>query len=262
MLKPLLAALALLALCQQTAAFMPGPISAIRCPDSLELRLRTSMASGNTAGGLSWTDGFGIYPSLPSFPALSRCGPSGRLYRVDEAIVVGSQEWWTGANTLPENWSSLKYVEATTADDLHEALDAGWAKSIDEEADWRLQIWWSDNDAIRTLDPTLKATSPFATRSRARDNLLRLLTAQQVGAPHQRLLKAEMLRQLGLFSAARQTLQGSWPEELEALAQQIRKLARARDPLVRPVQDENWKRIFEAVKQGRARRSSPLIPLP
>jgi hypothetical protein len=31
---------------------------------------------------------------------------------------------------------------------------------------------------------------------------------------------------------------------------------------VRPIQDENWKSMFEPDKPSSARRSSPLIPLP
>ncbi|HZI12979.1 MAG TPA: hypothetical protein VE153_21535 [Myxococcus sp.] len=70
----------------------PGPIHVIACPGCGQLHRALSLASGNTFGAFSWTDGRIIAPMSPEFPRCTRCPRCAAFFWVHRAREVGSYD--------------------------------------------------------------------------------------------------------------------------------------------------------------------------
>jgi len=113
------------------------------------------------------------------------------------------------------------------------------ARNRDQELHLRVSAWWAGNDAFRFLGngAATKMQAAPARSPEASANLVRLLELLAIDDPEQRLMKAEILRELGRYEEALRALQADFPSAHKALAALIRDLAGQRDPVVREVLD-------------------------
>lgn len=216
----------------------------IRCPDTEALRRWT--IGGQLSPVWGWTDGYGTPRS--DNEAISRCGPQGPIYRLEQAQVVDQVNHLAG-QAMPAHWNAIPFAEAAGVADIAEALELGMATSREEERHWRMRLWWAANEGLRYLDPPTGAANPFARGKPGRDNLLRLLPLLDREDPKQRLLLAEALRALELYDEALRLLDGLSATRLGPAANTIRGLARRADPWVRP-----WEKTLHAIRDLRARQ--------
>lgn len=208
---------------------LPGADLIIACPHCQALAKVFSLASGNSFGAITWTDGFQDMPMNPRPPRITRCHACGKAFWVGEAPPVGYLLPET--ETLPEKaaWMAAPHIEPLDEAGLFQAIEEGLAYSPELELELRVAAWWRGNDAFRVDD----ASVGFPTSPEAIVNMEHLLDLMKDGEEDLLLFRAEALRQLGRFDEIEETLQGVgcsdyWPAKSKQL-----ELAKAGDRKLR-----------------------------
>lgn len=211
-----------------------APPQIIQCPGSDEVRQVWSLNSGNTLGAVFWSDGFRIAPGLPDFPQITRCAPGAPMFWVASARVLGHLQ--AGLHGEDPTWVAAPVVRALAGEEFLEALAAGLGDTPQRERYLRLRAWWSANAGFRQVG-TPAATpgmSDFPSGSPARANLEALAPLLDEDQLPDRLLKAELMRQLARFDEAQALLPTEPPQDAGARARWslIRERLAARDARV------------------------------
>ena len=165
----------------------PGPDEYRACPLCRQVYRETTIASGNTFGARSWTDGWRDAPMLPDRPPVVRCGGCGEPFWRNEARVVPAPETGRSKDTL-----------AARPEDLRRLLVSA-GRDTAKEKTLRTRLWWLANASRR------EGAAPAASvewTSTDRENLVRLTEILDERQPGERLRKAEAFRELGRFDEA------------------------------------------------------------
>jgi hypothetical protein len=216
-------------------ATLPGPDIMIQCPNSDQVVKKATLRSGNTMGGRVWSDGYAVYPMLPSFPEITRCD-DGPFFWVSEAKEVGEMSVWGDDSKVPNEWKQAKRIRFLTEAEYLEAIDMGMGRTLAQELHLRLLAWWAANEPLRQNQEQSGNTGqkiPFLPGSKARKNLEQLVKLLSITNPNQRLMRAEALRQLGRFEDALTILHMPFPENLTKVADWMRSLVIERDYMVK-----------------------------
>lgn len=177
----------------------------------------TTIASGNTFGATFWTDGKREAPMLPDEPWLRKSPSEKVLFWSDECQEIGQVNFFSGDSEKAE-WRELDYAEEPSEEDYVEALQSGLATSPEKERYIRMRLWWCGNDRIRQ-GKTAELSDTH------RQNLNSFESMLSVEDAHQRLMKAEILRELSRFEDALQLLDSNFPESYNSAVLRIRDLA-------------------------------------
>ena len=161
---------------------------------------------------------------LPRYPPLVRCPHCATLLWLPAAEEVGTEH--PGEAGAP----GVEDPPNPTAEDLLEALRTPPAAAQDEEVFISIEAWHAANDPQRR-DP--RADSPRSPESEANMKVLSLLL--DPNDPEQRIMKAELRRELGSFDEAERLLDFPFEEELAPTVRFIEKLALERDRRVAEV---------------------------
>jgi hypothetical protein len=186
-------------------ATTPGPTDVVDCPGSADVRLRFSLRSGNTMGGVFWSDGYSALPFLPTYPQISRCEPDGPMFWVSDRPGRPYQR------NSAEGAERPKPLRDLSESEFLRAIDLGLGTNRERLLHLRVMAWWSANHACRPgLDgaPRLAKACTFEPGSASRANLVALADLLDESKPDEARLKADALRQLGAFPAALQLLGG------------------------------------------------------
>jgi hypothetical protein len=140
--------------------------------------------SGNTFGATFWTDGKREAKMLPDHPALAKCPACSRLFWVDDAVEVDM-----GFDAAKGKQKVLAPSEAEML-----AYLAGATLPKNKEVYLRLRAWWAANDGWRWVPNSKPAFSAEQVR-----NLNALSALMYEAEPGERILKAEIARELGRF---------------------------------------------------------------
>lgn len=217
---------------------LPGPDKVCECPKCKGLLRVFTLISGNTIGARRWTDGKMIAPMLPTPPAITRCPYCGHYYWISESKVVGELPLWGDEERkVPSTWKTAERVRELSEAEYLEAIRIGAADSSEKELHLRICAWWSGNDPLRSQGPSpADQTQNAPTRSpEATMNLERLLELLDIRNPDQRLMKAELLREIGRFDDAIHLLDSHFPGEYRTVVALVRRLAQNRDSVVREI---------------------------
>jgi hypothetical protein len=171
-------------LCSTVAAYMPVLIVR-ECPHCKAHVVEEDTLSGNTIGAKYYTDGKREAKMLPDHPALVKCPVCGGLFWVDEAkeVDVGFE----AAKGKPQ-------VTALSAKEIQDFLAGQEALPKDKEIYLRIRIWWLANDAWRWAPNPKPAFTPEQVKNL--DDLSALFDESE---SNQRILKAEIAREMGRF---------------------------------------------------------------
>jgi hypothetical protein len=204
-------------LCSAVAAFMPMLI--IReCPHCKAHVVQEETVSGNTIGSTYWTDGKREAKMLPNHPWLAKCPACSGLFWIDESVEVDSGF---------DAGKGKQQVLAPSGKEMLEFL-SGPALPIDKELYVRVSAWRSANDAWRRV--------PNATLAFSKDqvqNLNALSEMLEEAEPNQRILKAEIARELGEFDECLSLLSHPLDERYGHAVGFIKKLAEKNVRVVR-----------------------------
>jgi hypothetical protein len=217
-----------------------GPDQIIECPNCAALARVFTLVSGNTSGATRWTDGKMIAPMLPEPPAIIKCSACGGFYWLSDARVIGElPTWGAEPDQAPDDWKSAEHVRELSESEYLQAIAAGAAHNTEQELHLRINAWWAGNDPLRSDDQvTHQQPKAAPTRSTAAiTNLERLLEQLDTNNPDDRLMQAELLRELGRFEDATTLLNADFPPNYTKPASFIRGLAKNKDPIVRQIID-------------------------
>ncbi len=161
---------------------------------------------------------------LPRYPPLVRCPHCATLLWLPAAEEVGTE------HPSEVGTPGVEDPPTPTVEDLLEASRTPPAAAQGEEVFIRVEAWHAANDPQRR-DP--RADSPRSPESEANMEVLSLLLDSQ--DPEQRIMKAELHRELGLFDEAERLLDFPFEEDLAPAARFIGKLTLERDRRVAEV---------------------------
>lgn len=196
-------------LCSAVVAYYPMPIVR-ECPHCKARFVQEETLSGNTIGAKFYTDGRRYAPMLPEHPWLAKCPSCGGLFWIDETEKVDIG--FDAAKGKPQ-------VKTPSEKEMSDFL-TGPALPKDKEIYLRMRVWWAANDVWRWIPNPKTAFSKEQVK-----NLKALVALLDESEPGQRILKAEIARELGRFDECLRLLAYQFEEGYEYVVGFIRKLA-------------------------------------
>lgn len=181
---------------------IPGPTIYRACALCGNHFLEDTVTSGNTFDACIWTDGKMDAPSLPDRPWLVKCPHCDALLWVDEQEKVGEYPPIVSERDLFDRASKFPGINSVitpTCEDYESFLEND-IKDRAKERYARLRAWWSGNDQ-RRKGQTTDSLSSFEIQ-----NMLALASLLNESDDNDRLMKAEIFRELGKFSEAEELL--------------------------------------------------------
>lgn len=196
----------------------PGKPVIRDCTSCGQLIRQRTLLSGNTIGALFWTDGKMRATMLPHFPLLIRCPQCRELLWLKNLPESEVQE--EVYDTKPE----IKDPFQATANDYLEAANGNLTGDSANENYLRVMAWQAVNDAVR--DDNDGVEREFSPEIEA--NLEILLARLDIDKPEERIMKAEICRELGRFGESLQLLEFRFEEKLLKVVNLIRILAKGK----------------------------------
>ena len=159
---------------------------------------------------------------LPDEPWLRRHPSNDELFWTDECEEVAVEEPWGDS----DDYAEIPFADEPSIEDYQRALATGVAPSHEKEHYVRMRLWWATNDPVRRGETNTLSD---------RENLLKLLTFLDDSVPDQRLMAAEVCRELGDFDRASVLLKFQFPKDYDDAVNLIKKLNEQKDVSVRQV---------------------------
>ena len=188
---------------------------------------RHLLASGNNLGARYWTDGWQDAPMMPEQPALVKCPHCRALVWIDDLEELAELDRFMDSD--PEYPGAMEYTELAANDYLQYANEHADLPE-NRQLYVRMYAWWRSNDARRD------AEKPAAPTDEERNNMIKLAALLNLDDDNDRIMRAEIMRQLGEFTAAKEILKGSFSEEMQRAVEIIRNLT---EKQVSPVAEMN-----------------------
>lgn len=201
---------------------LPGPTIIKKCSACSKSIKQGTLRSSNTFGATQWTDGKQHAPMQPDQPWLVLCPHCHAPLWIDELEELGEVSWGEKGGEFAE---ALAYKRPTLEDYL--ALLGKSALEPKKIRYLRLKAWWSSNDARRTAKNTIPMSPSEISNLQAFAQLL------DESNDNDRLMKAEVFRELGQFEVSLALLDKPVNANLIKVVEQIRGRAKKGDPLVR-----------------------------
>lgn len=197
---------------------MPGETIYRVCPACQQLLIERTSLSGNIIGARFWTDGKMDAPMFPQTPALVRCAHCQTLLWLPEA----REHEFAQAPQMFENVEGALSPIPPIESDYLEAIETGLAPDKERERYCRVHAWHCFNDARREQK---NAAELSELPDVAASNMKALFALLDRVKPEQRMLRAELARELGRFPEALGLLNFDFGADYAATAAQIRALA-------------------------------------
>ena len=210
---------------------IPGPDQVLQCPSCEAVMLQPTIRSGNTLDAVYYTDGYVDAPMLPQPAALVRCPACREPLVRRHAATLGEVDRY-GANLFPDErvasedpaWRRAPRVEPAHEPDYVTVL-ATHRYPREDEVELRVELMHVCNHGRRRLPP--HATPPPVS-ALEQANLRKLTALLDLRDGVERVMLAEVRRELAEFEVAASMLGGDIPEEVALAAQRIRQLVAER----------------------------------
>ena len=202
---------------------LPGPTIIRQCAACAQPFQQETLMSGNTFGATFWTDGKMDAPMLPERHALIKCPHCQMLLWIDEQATLGEVEWHD-QGAFPNARAYL----IPTIEDYLAVLESG---NFQPEQEWylRFHVWWAGNQ------PRRKRAAPPPLSEAEAENLRRLAALANDADEKDRVMKAEILRELGQFTEALALLNRPFSPNFAQAVAVIQDCARRGDPFVKKI---------------------------
>ncbi len=191
---------------------MPGPTIIKQCLECSQRIGEPTLCSGNTYGATYWTDGKCEALMLPMMPTIVKCPKCEAFLWLEDLEAIGEHDPF--ASNISEDFEL--YDELVREEYLAEANTK--QQSLKREKYLRVSAWWMGNDERRqgSQDKPLSEVE--------RENLIAL--ADLCGeTPNDRVMKAEIFRELGDFPRAIDILGKIKDDDLMWVVKSIQALA-------------------------------------
>ena len=218
----------------------PGPEIIRKCVSCTVPMAQVTIKSGNTFGATLWTDGKMEAPMLPDLPWFVKCPHCHSLLWIDEQVELGEAELDCMLISEKEKLSMKPYLKKASLLDIEisipqcvtpseEELFASMDTNISDvkKARYlRLRAWWAGNDVRR------KSRKKHPLSEKEAKNLQALVALLIESDKNDRIIKAEIMRELGRFDDAVSILSMLPDKESIEAVTVIKKLAHKKDPFV------------------------------
>ena len=200
---------------------LPGPTIIKKCSECSGSIEEHTIASGNTFGATFWTDGKRDAPMLPDQPWLVICPHCQALIWIDEQVELGEVEPFSDSGI----YKGAKSYSVPELQDYFSALKIS-NLSKNKERYLRLRAWWSGNDERRGSGIKQNLSDDEKENLQALDKML------DTPDDNDRLMKAEIKRELSQFEEAEAILKESFDSEFSQAVSIISELVQRREPFV------------------------------
>lgn len=207
---------------------MLGPPKILECSSCKNYISDPTYLSWNTFGSTLWSDGKTESPMAPQELQLVKCRHCQTLIWIDDLPVV-----FDPRETGSDN-EEKEFLDARPASNpsFQEYVDLLSRDLSDEQVRYvRIHAWWIANDRRRGKKEIVELSAPET------DNLLALVSLLDERDGHERIMKAEALRELGGFSAAQRLLEMSFTEQLQEVAVFLGELNKQKNKAVTAIGD-------------------------
>ena len=210
-------------LCSVAVAYYPALIVR-ECPHCKAHVVQEDTLTGNTIGAKIYTDGKREAKMLPDHPSLVECPKCSTLFWVQESVEV---------DVGFEAAEGKQQVLAPSEKEMLNFLLADQTLPKEKEFYLRLLLWWMANDAWRSVPNP----NPVFSKEHVQ-NLDALSALFDEAEPNQRILKAEIARELGRFDECLLILSYQFEPDYDWTVGFIRKLAEEKVRAVKPFDRE------------------------
>jgi hypothetical protein len=208
---------------------LPGSTIIKKCSECAHLIEEFTIMSGNTFGATFWTDGKRDAPMLPDQLWFIKCPHCQALLWVDEQEKVGEVDPFSDDETFKEAQS---YSEPALHDYFFELHKNGLDKK--KERYLRIRAWWSGNDKRRDTKTVKQNLSDEEI-----ENIQALYFMLDSSDENDRIMMAEIMREMGQFENAEMILEKPFTDELSEEVSIIGELIQKREPFVAKINFEN-----------------------
>ena len=170
------------------------------------------IASSNTFGMSSWTDGFNFYPMSDNSSSLFKCYSCSNIYWLSDLKKVGylsTHDFVEDHNEVPDEiWKKSTPISEPNDKELCEALNNGLFSGTSKEKEARMISWWKSNDKYRWISDSENGGEDLFHLERLKNmkNLSDLLDMQN---DKDIIMLAELLREAKEFKEAVNVLTNS-----------------------------------------------------
>lgn len=196
---------------------LTGPTYVYECPQCGNLLTNSSLESGNSMGAEYFSDGKVFAPMLPEFPDLTKCKKCDHIFWLSKLEEIGRYQWSDEVNPQWESADMAMYLEIN---DLYRAIRGGIAETKEEELNIREQIWRAYNDRIRNGEPIFQDANDEALW---KENVTTLLALFDQSDRNEKLMIAEIYRNLGEFEKSISILNGIEGDDLDWIRRRLKK---------------------------------------
>jgi len=200
---------------------IPGPTLIKKCSDCAQFIEQDTIISGNTMGAKVWTDGWQDAPMMPDQPQLVACPHCKALLWLHDLEQAGEIEPWGEK----KKFSGSRPYDVPGFNTYMEFLEKG-VSDPGKERYLRLRAWWAGNDTRRETEHKAPLSEAERTNLTAAAGLLDEVDQED------RLMKAEIMRELGRFDEAKKLLDKPFDHEYVQAQEIIRDLVVQKNPFV------------------------------
>jgi hypothetical protein len=159
---------------------------------------------------------------LPDQPALVKCPTCGAVVWIEKQEVVGEISKWGSRGETNPAFENAQSYDTPTFDDYIEFLNFGNCNK-EQQRYVRLRAWWHSNDFQRFTGSEFPPTDSKIANMEAFALLL------DEHDETDRLMKAEIYRELGRFADAKGLLEQPFSDAMTPAVDLIRELVRQRE---------------------------------
>ncbi len=169
-----------------------GNVYVYKCPKCENLVANNSLKSGNSFGVKIYSDGKQIGRFQTEFPILTKCIKCNEIFWLSKELLIGDYRW-SDFNSL---FKDVEFAKFLSFDDYFTALENKLSKYKENELYIRQKIWWGFNDRVRNEKELFNSENDKILWD---DNIHRLLDLLDDNDDEQKLMMAEINRNLGNF---------------------------------------------------------------
>ncbi|MFC2110873.1 hypothetical protein ACFLQ5_00320 [Bacteroidota bacterium] len=191
---------------------LPGPEIIYQCPNCENLLSIGSLVTANTFGAKLYSDGKRIAPMFPDSPEITKCPICEGIFWLTKLKEIGERELWDEES----EWKDVRNAEFLTLYEYQSALENKIYETKEDEVYLRQRLWWAFNDRVRNKKPQFISDSEEKSWL---DNVNKLIDLLDIELLEQKIMIAELYRNLGDFNKCMEVINTIKNDEMEWIRQ-------------------------------------------